>query len=118
MIRAFNGFAGFLDELVNWFTSFLAWMTWVGVTVAGVVLSLRFGGVRAAVWALAAFVTFAASGLWVESMQTLALMLAAVGLSLLVGVPLGVAAGRSRPIRARSSRPSSMRCRSSRPSPT
>jgi glycine betaine/proline transport system permease protein len=95
VIRAFNGFAGFLDDLVNWFTSFLGWMTWVGVSVAGVVLSLRFGGVRAAVWALAAFVTFAASGLWVESMQTLALMLAAVGLSLLVGVPLGVAAGLS-----------------------
>ena len=31
------------------------------------------------VWALAAFATFALSGLWVESMETLALMLAAVG---------------------------------------
>ena len=95
VIRAFNGFAGFLDDLVQWFTSFLGWMTWVGVSVAGVLVSLRFGGVRASVWALAAFVAFAASGLWVESMQTLALMLAAVGLSLLVGIPLGVLAGLS-----------------------
>jgi glycine betaine/proline transport system permease protein len=95
VIRAFNGFADFLDSLVNWFTSFLGWMTWVGVSVAGVLVSLRFGGVRAAAWALAAFVTFAASGLWLESMQTLALMLAAVGLSLLVGIPLGVVAGLS-----------------------
>jgi glycine betaine/proline transport system permease protein len=94
-IRAFNGFADFLDSLVTWFTSFLDWMTWVGVSVAGVLVSLRFGGLRAAVWALAAFVAFAASGLWVESMQTLALMLAAVGLSLLVGIPLGVLAGLS-----------------------
>ena len=31
VIRAFNGFADFLDSLVNWFTSFLGWMTWVGV---------------------------------------------------------------------------------------
>ncbi len=96
VIRAFNGFANFLNDLVNWFTRFLGWMTWVGVTVAGTLVSLRFGGVRAGVWALAAFITFAVSGLWLESIQTLALMLAAVGLSLLIGMPLGVLAGRSR----------------------
>ena len=45
VIRAFNGFANFLDDLVTWFTNFLGWMTWVGVTVAGVLISLRFGGV-------------------------------------------------------------------------
>jgi glycine betaine/proline transport system permease protein len=44
---------------------------------------------------LASFACFGALGLWDESMQTLALMLAAVVLSLAVGVPLGVAAGRS-----------------------
>ena len=93
VIRAFNGFASFLDDLVTWFTDFLGWMTWVGVTVAGVLVSLRFGGARAAIWAFAAFVAFGASGLWLESMQTLALMLAAVGLSLAIGVPLGVWAG-------------------------
>ena len=95
VIRAFNGFATFLDNLVTWFTNCLGWMTWVGVTVAGVLVSLRFGGARAAIWALAAFVAFAASGLWLESMQTLALMLAAVGLSLAIGMPLGVFAGLS-----------------------
>ena len=95
VFRLFNGFAGFLDDLVTWFTEFLGWMTWVGTTVAGVLVALRFGGVRAALWALAAFAVFALSGLWLESMQTLALMLAAVSLSLLVGMPLGVVAGLS-----------------------
>ena len=42
----------------------------------------------------ASFAAFALMGLWDESMQTLALMLAAVGLSLAIGMPLGVAAGR------------------------
>ena len=56
---------------------------------------LRFGGRRAALIVLAAFASFAAMGLWEQSMQTLALMLAAVALSLLVGMPLGVLAGRS-----------------------
>jgi glycine betaine/proline transport system permease protein len=91
----FDGFRIFVDNLVAWFLDLLVWLTWIGVTVVGTLLSWRFGGVRAGVWALAAFASFAVSGLWLESMETLALMLTAVGLSLLIGVPLGVVAGRS-----------------------
>jgi glycine betaine/proline transport system permease protein len=93
---AFNGFAGFLDDLVTWLVRFLGWLTWIGTTVAGALVALRFGGFRAGIWALAAFAVFALTGLWLESMQTLALMLAAVSLSLLVGMPIGVVAGLSR----------------------
>jgi glycine betaine/proline transport system permease protein len=95
VIRTFNGFASFLDDLVTWLTRLFGWMTWIGASVVGVLVALRFGGPKAAIWAVGAFATFALSGLWTESMQTLALMLAAVTLSLLVGIPLGVAAGRS-----------------------
>jgi glycine betaine/proline transport system permease protein len=95
VIRTFNGFASFLDDLVTWLTRLFGWMTWIGASVVGVLVALRFGGRKAAIWAVGAFATFALSGLWTESMQTLALMLAAVTLSLLVGIPLGVAAGRS-----------------------
>jgi glycine betaine/proline transport system permease protein len=95
IIRAFNGFATFLDDLVGWLVRFCAWMTWIGTAVVGVLVALRFGGARAAAWAIAAFATFALTGLWVESIQTLGLMIAAVSLSLLVGVPLGIVAGRS-----------------------
>ena len=91
----FDGFATFVDNLVNWFTRLLLWLTWVGTAVSGTLITLRFGGGRAAAWVAAAFATFALTGLWLESMQTLALMLAAVGLSLLVGIPLGIVAGLS-----------------------
>jgi glycine betaine/proline transport system permease protein len=92
----FEWFSTSVDHLVQWFNRFLLWMTWAGTTVAGTLLVLRFGGIRAAAIALVAFATFALSGLWEESMQTLSLMLVAVALSLLVGIPLGVVAGRSR----------------------
>ncbi len=92
----FEWFSTTVDHLVDWFTRFLFWMTWVGTTVLGVALTARFGGVRAGLVALVAFATFALTGLWEESMQTLALMLVAVTLSLLIGIPLGVVAGRSR----------------------
>ena len=91
----FDAFASLVDNLVEWFDRLLLWLTWVGTTIAGVVLALRFGGVRAAIWVAAAFASFALMGLWEESMQTLALMFAAVGLSLLIGIPLGIVAGLS-----------------------
>ena len=91
----FNGFATFLDDLVSWFTTFFHKLSWVGTVALGTLVVLRFGHWKQAVGVLAAFASFALIGLWEESVQTFALVFAAVGLSLLVGMPLGVIAGRS-----------------------
>ena len=91
----FNGFATFLDDLVTWLYDALTKMTWVGTTTAATLLALRFGGIRASLIMFGALAAFGTLGLWDESMETLALMLAAVSLSLAVGMPLGVMAGRS-----------------------
>jgi glycine betaine/proline transport system permease protein len=93
--RAFNGVATFLDDIVGWLTSLFFNLTWVGTTALGVLVVLRFGGRRAALGTLAAFFSFAAMGLWEDSMRTFALMFASVALSLAIGLPLGVLAGRS-----------------------
>jgi glycine betaine/proline transport system permease protein len=95
VFRSFNGFAGFLDDLVSWLTRFFYYLKWSGTVTLGTLVVLRFGGRKAALGTLAAFASFAALGLWDESVQTFALMFAAVGLSLAVGMPLGVLAGRS-----------------------
>ena len=95
VFAVFDGFATFVDDLVTWLTDGILWLTWLGAAAVGTLVVLRFGGLRAAAIILASFASFAALGLWEASMQTLALMLAAVGLSLLVGVPLGIVAGRS-----------------------
>jgi glycine betaine/proline transport system permease protein len=91
----FDGFSTSIDHLVGWFDRLLLWMTWIGTTIAGVLVVARFGGLRAALITLFAFATFALTGLWQESMQTISLMLVAVGLALLIGIPLGIVAGRS-----------------------
>src|SRR5207253_1005301 len=90
-----NGFATFLDNLVSWFTTFFEKLTWVGTVALGTLVVLRFGHWKQAVGVLIAFTSFALMGLWEQSVQTFALIFAAVGLSLLVGMPLGVLAGRS-----------------------
>jgi glycine betaine/proline transport system permease protein len=93
--RLFNGLANFLDHLVSWLTRFFYWLKWSGTATLGTLVVLRFGGRKAALGTFAAFASFAALGLWEESVETFALTLAAVSLSLAVGMPLGVLAGRS-----------------------
>src|SRR4051812_12117348 len=93
--RAFNGFASFLDDLVSWLTRLFYWLKWSGTVALGTLIVLRFGGRKAALGTFLAFTSFAALGLWDESVKTFALMFAAVSLSLAVGMPLGVVAGRS-----------------------
>ena len=91
----FDGFRVLVDDLVTWLTDLMLWLTWVGTAAAFTLVVLRWGGWKAALGVVAAFAFFAGVGLWEESVQTLALMITAVGLSLLVGMPLGVLAGRS-----------------------
>jgi glycine betaine/proline transport system permease protein len=93
--RAFNGLATFLDNIVGWLTSLFFKLTWAGTTALGVLVVLRFGGRRAALGTLAAFASFGLMGLWESSMRTFALTIASVSLSLLIGLPLGILAGRS-----------------------
>ena len=95
VFSVFDAFRALADWLVAALGDLLLALTWLGTAVAGVLLVLRFGGWRAALIVAAAFLTLALMGLWEESIQTLALMLAAVTLSLAVGVPLGIVAGRS-----------------------
>lgn len=78
--------------LINYFLDFL---TWAGVIVLGVFAAWRIAGWRVALLVLATFGVFALTGLWNESMTTLSLIITAVFIALLVGLPLGVLAGRS-----------------------
>ncbi len=90
-----NGISTGLGDYVSALSSLFHDLTWVGTLALGVLVSLRFGGVRAALWVLAAFLSFAVMGLWEPAVQTFSLVFAAVTLSLAVGIPLGIVAGRS-----------------------
>ncbi len=68
---------------------------WLGVVALVAFASYAAGGGRAALLAAAGFTFLGLQGLWQESMDTLALTLAAVVIALLFGIPLGIAAGLS-----------------------
>jgi glycine betaine/proline transport system permease protein len=79
-------------------------MTFLGVIVGAGAIALVAAGWRKAILAIAGFTALGLLGLWERSLQTLALMLIAVGLALLIGIPLGIWAGRNRRVE-RSLRP-------------
>jgi glycine betaine/proline transport system permease protein len=83
---------GTLYELLH--ATFAA-MGWFGLTATAGVIGGILAGWRIGLLALAGFLSFGVLGLWDESVETLALTLTAVLLSLLVGIPIGVLAGRS-----------------------
>ncbi|MFJ8197746.1 ABC transporter permease [Streptomyces sp. NPDC096152] len=68
---------------------------WAGVTAAAALVAWRTAGVRLALGTAAAFLACGLLGMWVPTMQTLALMIVAVLASVLVGAVLGLAAGLS-----------------------
>ncbi|WP_328501882.1 ABC transporter permease subunit [Streptomyces sp. NBC_00457] len=68
---------------------------WAGVTAFGALIAWRVAGVRLALGTAAAFFTCGLLGMWIPTMQTLALMVVAVLASVVVGALLGLAAGLS-----------------------
>ena len=85
-----------IGGLVAAFEGLLAGLGWPGVIALVGGLGLIFGGWRLALIAAAGFAGLGLLGLWESAMATLAQMLAAVLISLLVGIPLGIVAGRSK----------------------
>jgi glycine betaine/proline transport system permease protein len=68
---------------------------WAGVTAIGALVAWRVAGVRLAFGTTVAFLACGLLGMWVPTMQTLALMVVAVLVSVIVGLVLGLAAGLS-----------------------
>ncbi|MYU15730.1 ABC transporter permease subunit, partial [Streptomyces sp. SID8361] len=68
---------------------------WAGVTAASTLVAWRVAGVRVAVTTVVSFVVCGLLGMWVPTMQTLALMAVAVTASVVIGVLLGLAGGLS-----------------------
>ena len=68
---------------------------WLGVVATAGVLAWAVGNARVALLTVGGLLLLGLQGLWVESMDTLALTLSAVALCLLIGIPLGLWAGLS-----------------------
>ena len=95
-IRAFiNGLVNFLQNLISQapgerLSPIVGWLGVVGISALIVFATSRL---RIVLLVTGGLVSLGLLGYWTESMQTLAMTLAAVILALLIGIPLGVLSG-------------------------
>lgn len=84
-----------IDLLLDAVTFVFDHLSWIGELAIGGALGLAFVTWRTALLVVGALLFIGVVGLWTETFQTLDLVLSAVALSLLVGIPLGILAGRN-----------------------
>jgi glycine betaine/proline transport system permease protein len=89
-----------ITALVEAIDAGIAALGWVGVIAVAGGLGMIFGGLRLAALASLGFVMLGLLGLWEPAMATLSLMIAAVVIALLIGIPMGIIAGRSQRVAA------------------
>lgn len=85
----------FIAGMVTVFDDVLASLGWPGVIGITAGIGFFFGGLRLALLATIGFSLLGMMGLWDASMAVLSMMIAAVSLALLIGLPMGILAGRS-----------------------
>lgn len=108
---------GVIDDAVNWLTRELAWLfdgirdaitlvlvrleegllwtPWPALIIAVVLLAWGLADWKVALFSALALLAIGFMGLWTSAMETLALVITSVVLSIVIGVPLGVLAARS-----------------------
>lgn len=89
----------YFGDFLNWLEQFFAGLPWP-LVVAGVgVAGWRVGRWPLGVGAAAGMVILGLLGLWQDGMHTLALVMVATVLCVLVGIPVGILMARSAPVR-------------------
>ena len=99
----FGGIKKVVLQLLVWLEDGLLWVPWPAIIAAVVLVAWRVSGLALAVFAIAALLLIGFMGrlpdntetLWDSSMETLALILVSVLISLLIGIPLGVFGART-----------------------
>ncbi|MFN8022425.1 MAG: ABC transporter permease subunit [Acidimicrobiales bacterium] len=91
----FNPLADAIDWCVHEVQWVLRTLRYPGVLALVGAIGWMTGGIRAACSGLAAMLAVAVLGVWDPAMVTLSIMLTAVAISLLIGVPLGIWTARS-----------------------
>ncbi|TIW75624.1 MAG: ABC transporter permease subunit [Mesorhizobium sp.] len=86
----FRSISALLDIPMRALQTGLAWLPWPVAMVIVAVLSLKSGGVRLALFSIISLGYLVIAGYWPQSMNTLALVLLAVPISLGLGFALGV----------------------------
>lgn len=84
-----------VDQTLTWFDAGLNWLHPAVVIIVIAIAAWRFSGKGLAVFSVVTLTFVGLLGLWSQTMTTLAMVLSSVVFCTIVGVPLGIWAGRS-----------------------
>jgi glycine betaine/proline transport system permease protein len=88
----FDPVSDFINITLSFVEDILLWLPWFAIMAAVYFLALRAAGQKVALVCAAGLLFMGLVGLWDESMETLALMVVSVVISLAIGIPLGILA--------------------------
>lgn len=91
----FDPLSTVIDESVQGVLWVLRQLGWVGVLALAALTGMSTAGWRASLWGTLAMAGIGVVGYWDSTMITLAMMLVGIGISLTIGVPLGIWVARS-----------------------
>ena len=99
----FDGIKTVITRVLVTIEDFLLWIPWPAVILMVGLAAWKFSGRAMAIFSVVALLLLGMMGrlpggtstLWEGSMETLALIIVSVGISLLIGIPLGVTAARN-----------------------
>lgn len=91
----FDVISDFLEMFLEGFIGVLVWIKPELITIFIVALAWRMKGTGVAVFSFLGLLYIGSVDLWIESMETLAIVLNATFFSILVGVPLGILSAKS-----------------------
>ena len=84
-----------IKKVIFWIKDGLLWIPWPVLIVAVTLLAWRVAGPMVGVFSAVALLLIGLSGLWPSAMETMALMVTAVTISVAIAIPLGILAARS-----------------------
>ena len=97
-VYVINPLRTFTNDAFDAIVDVLSRLTWLGAITLFASIAGLVAGWRMAVLTAAGFVLMGALGLWEESLETLALVVMMVLGALIIGIPLGIWAGRNRTV--------------------
>jgi glycine betaine/proline transport system ATP-binding protein len=98
IIETFEAFFSVVQNVLRILTvnteQFLVWLPWSALVAVLAVTAVVLAGWRLAVGVVVGLVFIGSMGLWLSSMQTLALVIVSTGLCVVFGIPMGIAMAR------------------------
>jgi glycine betaine/proline transport system permease protein len=91
----FNPISEGIETSIRWIKKILLWIPWPVLIGAVTLLAFRLAGLPASAFTVCALLLIGLSGLWPSAMETIALMVTAVAISVALAIPLGIMAARS-----------------------